>query len=176
MTVGVGRTTSQLCSTLINVYKRKNDRKNYDQKRSGPSKPSRKPGTGATTRRTYPHTCCREAPSRVCSRGICSPLAPNTSYTSRSTLRGRKERKTVSRFFTTSMGLSSRRALETSVFIRGTCAGPYAVIRAFLSEVAVSAVLAQMARVSGVADTLSISQTSPLPLAATQASTHTTGA
>lgn len=65
-------------------------------------KHSRKPGTGTMKRRTHPHTCCREAPSRVCSRGICSPLAPHTSYMSSSMLRGMKERKMVSQFFMTS--------------------------------------------------------------------------
>lgn len=59
------------------------------------------------------------------------------------------------------------RVLEASIFIRGTCTDSYAVVRAFLPEIAIGAVLAQMARVTGVTDTLSISQTSPLPLTAT---------
>lgn len=62
-----------------------------------------------------------------------------------------------------------------SVFC-GTCTGPYAVVGAFLSEVALSAALAQMARISRITDALSVTQSSPLPLAATQTPAHTSGA
>lgn len=58
----------------------------------------------------------------------------------------------------------------------GTCAGSLAGVGALLPVVAVSTVLAQVARVSRVTHTLSIAQTSPLPLAAPKASTHTTWA
>lgn len=63
---------------------------NYDQKKFRSI--IGKPGTGTLKHSTHPHTCGREASSRVCSRGICSPLAPNTSYMSRSMLRGMKEK------------------------------------------------------------------------------------
>lgn len=72
------------------------------KKSSGPSKHSGKPGTGTMKHCTHPHTCCHEASSQVCSRDICSPLAPNTSYMSSSMLPGMKERKMVSQFFMTS--------------------------------------------------------------------------
>lgn len=60
--------------------------------------------TGVVKGCTHPRTCCREASSRVCSRGICSPLGPNTSCMSSSMLPGMKDGETASQFFTASNG------------------------------------------------------------------------
>lgn len=93
--VGVGGTTSQLCSTLIDVYQKEKFR---------PSEERGKARTGGVKGCTHPRTCCREASSRVCSRGICSPPGPNTSCMSSSMLPGMKDGETASQFFTASNG------------------------------------------------------------------------
>lgn len=63
--------------------------------------------------------------------------------------------------------------IRTAVWQGNTCTGSRAVVGALLSVVAISAALAQIARVSRVTDALAVSKAGALPLTSTQTSTHT---
>lgn len=157
MTVGISGTACQLCSTFINIWK------THRKLMSETTETAQYPNYSTWIllySQTYLHTCCHEESNQVYNQDICNPVARSTSYMSGSKLQivnNRNHWKTKLH----SCWLSSCDAdWHTST-------GSYTVICTFLSVIAISTALAQMAWVSRVANTISITKASALPLTAT---------